>query len=94
MLHQIGPYSVEAAPQLPPLKLSMNRTQRLSKGTVVPPLVTQQLAARWSLYRLPPASQCTLRAQRQHCATGPVDEACVLAVFGAVADPGVPPQRS
>lgn len=34
-------YSVDAAPLWPELKLSMYRTQRCSKGTVVPPEVTQ-----------------------------------------------------
>ena len=33
-------YSVEAAPLFPELKLSMYRTQRCSRGTVVPPDVT------------------------------------------------------
>lgn len=33
--------SAESAPRVPPLKLSMKRTQCLSSGTVVPPEVTQ-----------------------------------------------------
>lgn len=33
-------YSVDAAPRWPELKLSMYRTQRCSRGTVVPPDVT------------------------------------------------------
>ena len=34
-------YSVDAAPRFPELKLSIKRTHRRSKGTVVPPEVTQ-----------------------------------------------------
>ena len=34
-------YSVDAAPRFPELKLSIKRTHRRSKGTVVPPDVTQ-----------------------------------------------------
>ena len=35
--------SADRAPRVPPLKLSMKRTQFLSNGTVVPPEVTQAM---------------------------------------------------
>lgn len=49
---EVKTYSVEAAPLLPELKLSIYLTHRCSKGTVVPPEVTHTI-----LLLLPPAEE-------------------------------------
>lgn len=50
---EVKTYSVEAAPRLPELKLSIYLTHRCSKGTVVPPEVTHTIL----LLLLPPAEE-------------------------------------
>jgi hypothetical protein len=60
-------YSVEAAPRWPELKLSMYRTHRCSRGTVVPPDVTHTIGR-----PPPPPAQHEQKGVSRHARTSVV----------------------